>query len=69
MNSDPSDELPDVVRSAAALLITHSNHGWKSLLAEHIPDRTGHCRLCQNLTWPCTLWTIARHAKALAERR
>jgi hypothetical protein len=35
----------------------------------YVADRTGHCRLCQNLTWPCTLWTIARHAKALAERR
>jgi hypothetical protein len=63
-----------VVEAAASLLVERSNRAWFRLLDEHVPDISGHCPACSSTAlgapvWPCTLWSIARHAQLLAEQR
>lgn len=45
---------------------------WRGLLAEHLPDESGHCSVCTSVpygrpVWPCTLWSVASRAQWLSQ--
>jgi hypothetical protein len=71
----PGEPSPaGVVSAAALLLVEYSDRAWVRLLEEHVADLTGHCHACSSTAfgppvWPCSLWSIARHAQLLAEQR
>ncbi len=49
--------------SIGDLLARGDPHVWRSLLAEHVPDHTGHCRSCQLQVHPCRLRGVAEQAE------
>ncbi|MBA2323035.1 MAG: hypothetical protein H0V92_03090 [Pseudonocardiales bacterium] len=68
---DPPDTL---VATAAQVILKFGRDGGRGLLEEHTSDPSGHCRACYSSAgmspvWPCTLWTITRHAQALHRAR
>jgi len=71
-DTTPVGEPTGVVAAAAELLVERSDNGWLRLLDQHADDGSGHCAVCgvpARPVWPCTLWTIARQAQLLAQRR
>lgn len=49
--------------SIGDLLARGDPHVWRSLLAEHVADHTGHCRSCQLQVHPCRLRGVAEQAE------
>jgi hypothetical protein len=64
-------EPTDQIRSIAEVLsATFPATAVRSILSEHSPDATGHCRGCRFPTtaapvWPCRLWEIGNEVERL----
>jgi len=61
-----SEQLP----SFGAVLATGDPQAWRTLLAGHTSDETGHCRTCRRASgpadvWPCSLWSAADNARRI----
>jgi len=54
------------MRMEASRYIAAMSEVWGTLLAEHVDDGSGHCRVCRPSRWPCTLHAIAREARLIA---
>lgn len=55
-----------------AVLLAEMPDMWRTVLAEHVPDRDGRCLACRDFsgataTWPCLTHQIATEAKAIYE--
>jgi hypothetical protein len=66
-----SGEPTDQVSGVARILPAGDPCSWRRLQAEHVADRTGHCRSCRRYSpgspvWPCRLRMIADEAERLA---
>jgi hypothetical protein len=67
MTTNQSDEPPspeEIRRGCAEVLARYDPALWRRLLAEHVPDETGHCQSCRWPTratpmWPCNLADVA----------
>jgi hypothetical protein len=68
LHGDSDDGVPEGQRVADEL--APMVEVWKRLLAQHVPDRTGCCRMCtkggtglHTTPWPCVIHWIADTAR------
>jgi hypothetical protein len=64
----------DAAPSALAVALAPLVQVWRSLLAEHVPDRDGRCAACRWQTrladrWPCNLYVVSAAARRVARAR
>lgn len=57
--------------SAARSELPRLTHGWRALLASHVPDLRGRCPECSSHWWsraaPCSVWRAAHDHLVSAE--
>lgn len=66
--------MSDPPLSPLAAFLTGDHVATTTLLAQHVDDGRGRCRVCTigaqrgHVTWPCTLFTAATAARAVRRR-